>query len=172
MHRRTSEWLLAIRWRTPGSWERSRISDIDSSCLTNPPEPKLRRVFCFPEQRFVQRSEKSGDPDPGLARAIARATSAGPAGGNGASDRGPPMAGRTLKGSLGDAAYSRASRQYSFCNLVAAFAAQRTLVVKISDTSLLVKAGSNPAFDVTYRGGGWRGRRVAGSGSSARKRLR
>jgi hypothetical protein len=40
------------------------------------------------------------------------------------------------------------------CRLEHARAAQPTLVVKMSDTSLPGKAGSNPAFDARAPGGG------------------
>ncbi len=56
--------------------------------------------FLFSRAGFVQRSE-NGRPGSRGSRERSRASkSAGPAGGNGASDRGPPMAGRTNKGLL------------------------------------------------------------------------
>jgi hypothetical protein len=64
------------------------------------------------------------------------------------------MAGRTRKGSLWRRAVQSAATEFvsQFCS--PHLAAQRTLVVKISDTSHHGKAGSNPAFDTTYRGSG------------------
>jgi hypothetical protein len=82
-----------------------------------------------------------------------RIRSAGPAGGNEA------QAGHRWQSEPGQVRYGgaplRAPRQNLFCNFALPhLAAQRTLVVKISDTSSHGKAGSNPAFDVTYRGSG------------------
>jgi hypothetical protein len=129
--------------------------------------------FLFSKARFVQRSE-NGRPGSRDSRERSRAsTSAGPAGGNGASDRGPPMAGRTLRGSLGDAPYSRASRQYSFCNLVCRVCGSMNAGGEDFGYFVPGKRGfdSRLWFHVPWRRP-HEGRRVAGSGSSATKSLR
>jgi hypothetical protein len=98
------EWLAANRWRTPGSWERSRVSEIQSSVLlrTLPSQP-LRRVFYFRKARLVSKypgESRNGRPGSrGSRRRGVWLKSAGPVGGNEAMSR-IPMAGRTLKGSL------------------------------------------------------------------------
>jgi hypothetical protein len=71
------------------------------SAHTDPPEPSAPEGFLFSGAARSKCLKNTGDPDPGArARFRARSASAGPAGGNGASDRGPPMAGRTKEGSL------------------------------------------------------------------------
>jgi len=135
--------------------------------------------FLFSEARFVQRSEmKTGDPDPG-ARASdrARPKARGLPEGTARAIAVHRWQGEPIRVRFGGAPYSRAPRQYSFCNFLPGgdelryFAVteglraveihlfprnslSNMLVVKISDTSYLESAGSIPAFGVTYRGGG------------------
>ena len=64
------------------------------------------------------------------------------------------------------AVHAPQTKQFDFL-VCRVFAAKPTLVVKTSDTSLLGKAGSNPAFEVTHRGAASRGSRTRhGSRSS------
>jgi hypothetical protein len=65
------------RWRARGSWERSRLSEIDSPLIRTLPSQPLRRVFYFPKQGRSKFSGEAGtgDPDPG-ARARMRAPEA------------------------------------------------------------------------------------------------
>ena len=114
------EWLLANRWRMPGSWRRSRLSEIDKSAHRTPPSQQLRRVFYFPERghsKFLRRS-RNGRPGSLGSRRHARARSAGPAGGNEARarHRWQSEPGRVRYGG----APLRAPRQNLFCNLLAA----------------------------------------------------
>ena len=55
-----------------GSWERYRLSEIESPFL-DPPEPTLRRVFYSPALlvRNISGASRTGDPDPGLAQSCA-----------------------------------------------------------------------------------------------------
>src|SRR5215469_13153237 len=122
-HRQIVEWLPANRRRTPGSWERSRVSDIDSPFFTDPPEPTAPEGFSFPQawarSNSFRREPDMGDPDPGAcAKACAR--SAGPVGGNEA-QAGYRWQGERTKRSLSGAPYSRAPRQnlfFAFCRVL------------------------------------------------------
>ena len=73
------EWLAANRWRMPGSWERSRLSEIDNPLTRTLPSQPLRRVFCFPKHGSFEippaAEAGTGDPDLG-ARAGMRAPKA------------------------------------------------------------------------------------------------
>jgi len=85
--RQTSDGLSANRWRTPGSWERSRISDIDSPLTRTLPSQRSGGFFILQRHAFeiFPARAGTGDPDPGAqARIRACARSAGPVGGNGA----------------------------------------------------------------------------------------
>jgi len=147
--RPTVERLPADRWRTPGSWERSCISKIDSPLLTDPPEPAAPEGFLCPKHGSFEISRRKPEREtriPGLAlgRRVARKRGAC------RRERGAsriPMAERTMQGfANGGAPFS--APQKKFLNLVCRLAAaQPTLVVKMSHTSLQGKAGSNPAFD-------------------------
>jgi hypothetical protein len=94
----------------PGSWERSRLSDIDNPFHTDPPEPTLRRVFCFPKRGLFENRRRKparvrhscvsrcdGDGRPGSQGVQTHARSAGPV----RRERGAsriPMTGRTNQG--------------------------------------------------------------------------
>jgi hypothetical protein len=135
----TVEWLPANRWRMRGSWERSRLGEIDSPLTRTLPSQQLRRVFYFPEHghsKFLRLKPERETRIPGLAHA----RSAGPAGGNEA------QAGHRWQSGPGRVRYGgapfRAPRQNLFLNFGSPhLAAQRTLVVKISDTSHHGKSG-------------------------------
>jgi hypothetical protein len=70
----------------PGSWERSRVSDIDSSLDANPPEPAAPEGFLLSEAQAhfenIPAHAGTGDPDPGARARWRVPESAGPAGGN------------------------------------------------------------------------------------------
>jgi hypothetical protein len=71
------EWLLASRWRAPGSWKRSRLSEIDSPLTRTPSEPKAPEGFfisALSRAAFKFRPGMAGteDPDSGIADACAR----------------------------------------------------------------------------------------------------
>jgi len=66
-----------------------------------------------------------------------------------------PMTERTFFWRFATAAHrSRAANEFSYFSICRILRLKPTLVVKISDTSLTGKAGSNPALGVTYRGSG------------------
>jgi len=71
------EWLPANRWRVPGSWRRSRLSEIDSP-LTGPSEPAAPEGILFSGAwsfEIPPAEAGAGDPDP-WARAGRRAPEA------------------------------------------------------------------------------------------------
>ena len=119
---------------------------------TNPPEPAAPEGFLLPSEWFgaarnFPAQAGTGDPDPGARAGMRVPKRAGPAGGNEAMSR-TPMAGRTSKGSLWRRAVESAATEIRLSDLAGRIrAVQPALVVKMSDTSLHGKAGSNPACD-------------------------
>jgi len=112
--------------------------------------------FLFSEARFVQRSEmKTGDPDPG-ARASdrARPKARGLPEGTARATAVHRWQGEPIRVRFGGAPYSRAPRQYSFCNLVCRVCGLMNAGGEDVGYFAPGKAGSNPASDVTYRGSG------------------
>lgn len=68
------EWLPANRWRMPGSWRRSRLSEIDSP-LTGPSEPAAPEGFLFSGAWSFEIPPAKPEREtriPGLAQARAR----------------------------------------------------------------------------------------------------
>src|SRR5215470_19114814 len=112
------------------------------SAHRTPPSQQLRRVFYFPERghsKFLRRS-RNGRPGSLGSRRHARARSAGPAGGNEA-QAGYRWQSEPGKGSLWRRAVESAATEFVFQFGLPHLAAQRTLVVKISDTSHHGKSG-------------------------------
>ena len=130
------EWLAANRRRMPGSWERSRLGDIDSLLDANPPEPAAPEGFLLSEARLNRNSPAqagTGDPDPRARAAEARAQERGAC----RRERGAsriPMAERTPGSSRMRRRSWRRARIYLHlvCRMLRL---NQTLVVKISDTS-------------------------------------
>ncbi len=139
--RTTVEWLAANRRRTPGSWERSRVKRNRPSTRCGPSRAsRSGGFFVFrstARRRISRRKPERETRIPGLApeRCVpkARGLSEGTRRKLDTDDRANP------EGFANAAPFARRSRIH--LNLVCRLAAQPTLVVKISDTSLKGKSG-------------------------------
>lgn len=141
------------RWRARGSWERSRLSEIDSPLIRTLPSQPLRRVFYFPKQGRSKFSGEAGtgDPDPG-ARARMRAPEARglPEG----TRRKPDTDGRANQ--VGFAMAAQSSERRDGIHFSIWFAASRGSTNAGGEDfgyfAPMETAGSNPACEVTHRG--------------------
>jgi len=173
--------LSAHRMASGQSMARARLLEAISpkrnrqSAHTDPPEPAAPEGILFSEallvRKFHRRKPERETRIPGLAQARARPKRGACRRERGASRT--PMAERTRKGSLWRRAVQSAATKFVLHFGLPQLAAQRTLVVKISDTSLHGKSGFESRL---WRHVPWKwpreGRCVAGPGSSARKHLR
>ena len=120
----------------PGSWEQSRLSEIEVRLTRTLLSQPLRRVFCFRSMAHSKRPGESRDGRPG-SRGSRREACGSKARGLPEGTRRKPDTdgGANLEGSLRRrAVQGAATKSLSFG--LPRLAARRTLVVKISDTSL------------------------------------
>ena len=134
------ERLCADRWRTPGSWERSRVGEIDSPHLTRTlPSQLLRRVFYCPKQGSFEISRlESRNGRPGSRGSRRRGVCPSARGLSEGTRRMSriPMTERTFLEVRNSGASFTRRAQTCFRFGLPYLAAKPTLVVKISDTSL------------------------------------
>jgi hypothetical protein len=157
----------------PGSWERSRVGDIDSLLDANPPEPAAPEGFLLSEAWLNRNSPAqagTGDPDPGARAAEACAQERGAC----RRERGAsriPMAERTPGSSRMRRAVLSAAQEF-ICIWFAASCGSTKPGGEDFGYFSPEKAGSNPACDartVERPGEGYA--RAMGAGSAARQQL-
>jgi hypothetical protein len=147
----TAERLLAARRRMPGSWERSRVSDIVQSAFCGPSRAsRSGGFFVFSEQhgslRTSRRKPERETRIPGLAPERRVPRSAGPAGGNEARSR-TPMAERTPRGSSWRRTFQRRAKICLSSGLPHLAAQPNAGGEDFGYFAHKERAGSNPAFD-------------------------
>jgi hypothetical protein len=142
-----------------GSWERSRVSEIDRPFIRTLPSQPLRGVFCCPKPRLIRKiSRRKPERETRILRARAGRRVPEARGLSEGTRRKPDTDGRANPEGFAIAARFRAPHR--FCIWFAACCGSTDAGGEDFGYFALETAGSNPACDVTHRGGAREGSRA------------